>query len=291
MVKKQTSDWTKDIIGPMTIMNPNELKELNKILKANSRMHRSVSEINTPSAGRAKPDKSRALSLASGPFKPALAKKSTQPKFEMNILEEEEEEEEKEEENDEVFVETKKYTDEELPLVVIEHPSVVENEEDEEEVVIDKGKLSSQNLASPSPELKKKIARAKNKVLDKKKDMPEWARKFLEEQENVKVADSASIKSPEGAPTEDPLGSLAIPMTSQSPPVSLEVPGMCHSPPVSHGAKAVQNDYDKSLTDEGAKHNEAREPDTVTCSAVEVTNAPIAKESEDTPAKMDTLKV
>lgn len=31
-----------------------------------------------------------------------------------------------------MFVESKKYTDEELPLVIIEHPSVIENEEDEE---------------------------------------------------------------------------------------------------------------------------------------------------------------
>lgn len=102
MVKKQNSDWTKDIIGPMTIMNPNELKELNKILKANSRQHRSVSEISSPSnPARAKPDKNRAVSLATGPYQPVLAKKSTQPKFEMNILEEEEEEEEVEV-NDEV---------------------------------------------------------------------------------------------------------------------------------------------------------------------------------------------
>eukprot|EP00116_Pleurobrachia_bachei_P003055 sb/3463317/ len=70
-VKRQNADWTKDIIGPMTIINPEELKELNKILKANARGSRNST------------DSSKGVSMESPRILPAPA-----------ILEEEEEEEE-----------------------------------------------------------------------------------------------------------------------------------------------------------------------------------------------------
>ena len=108
-----------------------------------------------------------------------------------------------------------------------------------------------------------------HQVLDKQKDMPDWARKILENQQIVKEADAASLKSPEGlSSTEDPL-SLVVPVTSQSPPVSLEVPHMSQSPPVerieasvviknegfsdSEGAKAVPKSVEEDPLEEAMK--------------------------------------
>ena len=57
-VKKQKADWTKDIIGPMTIMNVEELHELNKILKASARKSRSSDGPENPSSGETLTDRS-----------------------------------------------------------------------------------------------------------------------------------------------------------------------------------------------------------------------------------------
>ena len=196
-VRKQNADWTKDIIGPMTIMNPEELKELNKILKANARGARSSTDSHRGS-----------IDSASTPTTPKPALVSPGPRVSsrnsrvpiMNIVEEEEEEEE-ESENDNVFLEINKLYSKpmQLPEVIIEQPSIVLEEEEVEEP--DQKHLHSPKVHTPEMKAKEKW---KKKMTNKTKDMPEWAKKFMS-QSNAKVADAASIKSPTESDEIDPL--------------------------------------------------------------------------------------
>ena len=211
-VKKQNADWTKDIIGPMTIMNPEELKELNKILKANARGSRSSTDSHRGSIdGGNSPvsPKPNTSPLTPGPRVSARA--SNVPM--MNIVEEEEEEAE-ESENDNVFLEINKLYSKpmQLPEVVIEQPSIVL--EDEEEKEQDQKHLQSPKIHTPEMKAKEKW---KKKMANKGKDIPEWARKFMS-QTNTKVADSSAIKSPTESEETDPLSRIS----TTSEPLTLE---------------------------------------------------------------------
>ncbi|KAL5255621.1 hypothetical protein ACHWQZ_G011004 [Mnemiopsis leidyi] len=212
-VRKQNADWTKDIIGPMTIMNPEELKELNKILKANARGSRSSTDSHRGSIdGGASPvsPKPNTSPLTPGPRVSARA--SNVPM--MNIVEEEEEEEAEESDNDNVFLEINKLYSKpmQLPEVVIEQPSIVL--EDEEEKEQDKKHLQSPKIHTPEMKAKEKW---KKKMANKGKEIPDWARKFMS-QTNTKVADSSAIKSPTESEETDPLSRITPgPLTSKEP--------------------------------------------------------------------------
>ncbi|XP_078590274.1 uncharacterized protein LOC144870285 isoform X4 [Branchiostoma floridae x Branchiostoma japonicum] len=179
--KKSTSEWRRSILGDMTVMNPEEMKELNKIVKGGIRMS---SRRNRNSIGR----------------------KTTVSSMSSDDGIQEEPEEEDEEENP-MFLSTypsinttssqmnpgksgsppttpaRKLTPQvslQAPQVIVEPdqpklPEVIEEEEEEEEEA-PKNSLLLGVSGGPKPPPKK----------NKTGEMPDWAKKFVQEK-NLKV--------------------------------------------------------------------------------------------------------
>ena len=209
-VKRQNADWTKDIIGPMTIMNPEELKELNKILKANARGNRGSSgSVDSISAAMKSPIKNLPI---------------------MNAVVEEEDEEEKK-------APTPQTLDFAVPDVVIEQPSIIVDEQEDDET--DTSRLHSPKTPSPESKAKERWRRSSNAAST---EMPDWAKKFMN-QANVKIATSTDIKSPSDEDSLDPLASgnlKSITATEPGRNLNIENYAVVHDvkqgPPVSSGS-------------------------------------------------------
>ena len=190
LVKKQNADWTKDIIGPMTIMNPEELKELNKILKANARGARASTDMRSSAGAGSPTSPSPATTSPRVGFKPAL------PTV-MQIVDEDEEEDEEEDENavnEQIFAQISKLYKRTVPLpeVIIQQASIVLEEEEVKEQ--DEQHLRSPKRLTPEMRAKEKWRKKKKRESEKKRkggggDIPDWAKKFMQ-QSNVKVSQS-----------------------------------------------------------------------------------------------------
>ncbi|XP_078672730.1 uncharacterized protein LOC144911997 isoform X3 [Branchiostoma floridae x Branchiostoma belcheri] len=217
--KKSTSEWRRSILGDMTVMNPEEMKELNKIVKGGIRMS---SRRNRNSIGR----------------KPTVSSMSSDDGIQ-------EEPEEEEEEENPMFLSTypsinttssqmnpgksgsppatpaRKLTPQvslQAPQVIVEPdqpklPEVIEEEEEEAEEETSKNSSLLGVSGGPKPPPKK----------NKTGEMPDWAKKFVQEK-NLKV--EADLKTADieegGGSSDDEKASLKL-------EVGLAIPGAVNS--------------------------------------------------------------
>ena len=186
LIKKQTTDWTKDIIGPMTLMNAEELKELNKILKANARKMAAVDSW----AGREVKAKDTSLTGTSEASSDIKAVGVRERGGEVGGARDEGVggggEVRGEKGNSLVVVMEEEETVRPIPEVVVRKPSHPLLQETQLEQ--DSFKLQSPKVAEDSKERKKRFGNRNNKQMSA---IPDWAQKFMT-QSNSKLKNQSN---------------------------------------------------------------------------------------------------